>query len=296
MKKSSIYYLFISLRPNVWPRISAEMLLGASLVPHALSKIPEFLLGFLILGPFMSGFSYLLNDISDKKFDRSHPLRKKRPVASGALSTRIAFLTAVVFIFLGLVLSFFISLPFFISCLVLFGSQILYTISLFRLKEVAFADILLNGINAFARFFGAYGIVGGTLSHFPIFFALFAITIKVLLFLGHRWQSRNQEIVLGYKSSVVFLNKTSMRLLVSFLFLIAIFLYTFSLFLYNIPKIAFLYPLFSLLLFLPFIGSFAHGLLFGTEKNEYFRNYLYGVLLLFSFFFFITVQISLASQ
>jgi len=44
----------------------------------------------------ISSAAYLVNDVTDRKFDIAHPLKKHRPVASGVLSSRLAMIAAVV--------------------------------------------------------------------------------------------------------------------------------------------------------------------------------------------------------
>jgi 4-hydroxybenzoate polyprenyltransferase len=44
----------------------------------------------------LSGVVYLLNDVADRERDRAHPVKRRRPVASGALSARAAVAAAVV--------------------------------------------------------------------------------------------------------------------------------------------------------------------------------------------------------
>lgn len=288
--KSVVSSIFTSLRPNVWPRIASEMLFGASLVPHAITKLPEFLVAFLIIGPCIAGGSYLLNDITDVSSDKLHPLRGKRPVPSGLLPIQVASFTVGAIFLLALVASLFASVYLFIFCVILLFSEMLYTIRPFRFKEKAFVDIVLNAVNAFSRFAAAYAVTGGTVSQFPVSIAFFAIGIKVILFIGHRWQSRNQETQLKYTSSVVLLSTTGAKFLFVLLAATIGLLYCFSVFWYHIPLVALSYPVIVFLLLAPFVQSLRKGLLSNTEKNENFRNYLYILLLFFSVSFFLTAQ------
>src|SRR5437016_8711273 len=47
----------------------------------------------------------MLNDVSDRKFDATHPAKKRRPVASGALSVRAAATAAAVLAVAALLLA-----------------------------------------------------------------------------------------------------------------------------------------------------------------------------------------------
>src|SRR5207247_648795 len=53
----------------------------------------------------LSSAVYLLNDVADRKFDAAHPSKKLRPVASGALSVRVAATAAAVLAVAALLLA-----------------------------------------------------------------------------------------------------------------------------------------------------------------------------------------------
>jgi 4-hydroxybenzoate polyprenyltransferase len=55
----------------------------------------KVLTGFIVFS-FVSSIVYILNDISDVESDRQHPVKKKRPIASGAISTGFAYQIALV--------------------------------------------------------------------------------------------------------------------------------------------------------------------------------------------------------
>jgi 4-hydroxybenzoate polyprenyltransferase len=155
----------------------------------------------------------------------------------------------------------------------------------FRFKEVFFLDIFLNAINAGTRFSSGFYLAGGSTVLFPVSFAVFAIVVKVILFLGHRWQSRNQEKHFQFKSTVVLLSKKHMLFLLIFLALLAAISYTISVFEYSLPLYTFLFPIFAGLLLLPIVKT-----LFNVEKKETIRNYLYCIFLIFSLLIFFAAQ------
>jgi 4-hydroxybenzoate polyprenyltransferase len=86
--------LVVSLRPHQWTK---NLLVFA---PLALSKhlfeVEPFLrsLGAFLLFCGLSGAVYLINDVRDVERDRLHPLKRLRPIASGALQPRSALLFA----------------------------------------------------------------------------------------------------------------------------------------------------------------------------------------------------------
>src|SRR5687768_17810512 len=83
--------LFKSLRPAQWTKnliIFAALMLGqrgtspAFLDPQAIAQT----LGAFVVFCVLSGVVYLINDVADRDKDRMHPLKRHRPIASGAVS------------------------------------------------------------------------------------------------------------------------------------------------------------------------------------------------------------------
>ena len=86
----------------------------------------------------ISGAVYLLNDLADIERDRAHPTKRNRPIASGALSARIAIATAVILILTGLASAFVLDLLFGV---VASGYILIQTAYSGRLKNVALLDV-----------------------------------------------------------------------------------------------------------------------------------------------------------
>src|SRR5215468_338968 len=88
--------LLIALRPSQWTKnllVFAGLLFGMQLlVPSAVIRAVAAFVIFCAL----SGVVYLINDIFDRESDRRHPLKAKRPIASGALSVQAAAVAALV--------------------------------------------------------------------------------------------------------------------------------------------------------------------------------------------------------
>jgi 4-hydroxybenzoate polyprenyltransferase len=97
--------LFLSLRPSQWTK--NLFVFGALLFGQRGSQ-PAFL-DPIAIGPAVAAFAifcalsgvvYLVNDVADRESDRRHPLKRKRPIASGAITPSTAIVSAIV---LGLV-------------------------------------------------------------------------------------------------------------------------------------------------------------------------------------------------
>jgi len=140
-KLSSLFQL---LRPQQWYK-NLLVFAGAVFALKLLDFVlwPSMLLGFLILC-LISGANYIVNDIIDIERDRIHPEKKKRPLASGAVSVN----KAVAFCVFAAALSFYgalqLSLGFFLTTLALFLTNLIYT---FILKKVVFVDVLTISVD-----------------------------------------------------------------------------------------------------------------------------------------------------
>ncbi len=107
-----------------------------------MSKLLPCLLGVLCFG-FISSVIYIINDIKDVHFDKLHPKKCLRPIASGAISVKKAIAFAVVLFVLAVVFSavLFIKTPY--SALyagVYFVLNLLYT---YKLKNIPIVDIAI---------------------------------------------------------------------------------------------------------------------------------------------------------
>ena len=82
--------VLVSLRPEQWTK--NLVLLAALAFSKHLFETGPLLRALLALALFcgLSGAVYLVNDVADRDRDRMHPLKRLRPVASGALSPRTA--------------------------------------------------------------------------------------------------------------------------------------------------------------------------------------------------------------
>jgi 4-hydroxybenzoate polyprenyltransferase len=104
--------IFISMRPNQWTK---NLIIFAGLIFSQNLGHPLLLAKAIIavaLFCAISGAVYIINDILDYKSDQLHPVKKQRPIASGALPRSAALAAAVIMGFAGSALSFLINLPF----------------------------------------------------------------------------------------------------------------------------------------------------------------------------------------
>ena len=136
-------------------------------------------LGFLAFSLLASSI-YFLNDIADLNQDRSHPLKKNRPIARGDLPIPVAIFISLVGIISSLYLSSLISLFFFLPLLTYLVLQIMYT---FWLKTIVVADIFSIAAGFVLRIYAGVFLID---AHLPVWFLLCVVSVSLFLAAGKR--------------------------------------------------------------------------------------------------------------
>ena len=155
-------------------------------VPLLVKTIFAFIL-FCVL----SGAAYILNDIRDLEEDKLHPVKSKRPLASGKLKKAHALYALGFLVLSGLVGAFLLNIYFFVALLVYFVLQIAYSS---WLKHVVIIDVFLIAIGYLIRV-----IAGGLAIEVQLSPWLFICTILIALFLA--LSKRRHELILLDKSA-----------------------------------------------------------------------------------------------
>ncbi len=91
--------------------------------------------------------NYVINEWLDAEFDKFHPTKKNRPVVAEGLKTKFILLEYFIFAAVGFVTGWFANKYVFAMEVWLFVMGILYNVRPFRLKEIAFVDVLSESIN-----------------------------------------------------------------------------------------------------------------------------------------------------
>lgn len=105
------------------------------------------IIAFFILC-LLSSTSYVLNDIIDYPYDRKHPTKRNRPIASGEISIQEATFYVFIMTFIALILSLFFSVSFFFLSLAFILLHFLYSLYLKRFPVV---DIFVISISFMLR-------------------------------------------------------------------------------------------------------------------------------------------------
>jgi 4-hydroxybenzoate polyprenyltransferase len=149
-------------------------------------------LGFIALC-LVSSSNYILNDYANIAEDRKHKEKKKRPLASGKISSGLALFVAAVLVVLSLILAMSLSTYFFYLVILMFFLTQLYT--LFFRKEL-FLDILFISINFVIR-----AVAGAVILDVRISPWLILCTFFLSLFIAVG--KRSAEVKSGVKRSVL---------------------------------------------------------------------------------------------
>lgn len=127
----------------------------------------------------LSSASYVLNDIIDYQYDKKHPLKKFRPLASGAITIPQATFALFILTITALILSLYFSLSFFLLAIIFLFLHFFYSLYLKRFPVV---DIFTISFSFVLRTWG--GVVA-TGYHVPIwllmtifFISLFMASVK----------------------------------------------------------------------------------------------------------------------
>ena len=133
----------------------------------------------------LSGVVYLFNDLRDRDADRLHPVKSKRPIASGDLAPGIAGLVAALLAAGALLVAFLLSTNFGLVAALYLGLLTLYSASL---KHFVILDVLTIAIGFVLRTFGGAVVIDVHFSNW-----LLLLTLLGALFLG--LSKRRAELV-----------------------------------------------------------------------------------------------------
>lgn len=127
---------------------------------------------------------YIVNDIVDAPADRQHPFKKKRPIASGALSPTLAAVAAVLFFISAAVVS--LSLGWFFK-----GLLLTYVILQFfyakKLKHIPIIDVVTIATGFLIRIYAGAAVVN---LHTNVWFLLTVISTSLFLAVSKRQSER----------------------------------------------------------------------------------------------------------
>ncbi len=162
-----------------------------------IERLEIIILGIIAFNLIASAV-YIINDLKDIEVDRIHPLKKDRPLASGAVSRSTAVLLLVIFIVSGLVLSYLLNPVFLILLSIYLVLNIAYS---FGLKNIPIVDLFIVSLGFLIRIHSGGILSGVEVSHW---LSIMILLLSLFLVLA----KRRDDLVLQSTSQVV-IRKTS---------------------------------------------------------------------------------------
>jgi 4-hydroxybenzoate polyprenyltransferase len=179
-----------SIRPTQWTKNG--LLFAGALFAHDLTDPRVALrsvLGFICFC-MLSGAIYLANDLRDLEADRLHPVKRKRPIASGDLPPSWAWAALVIIIVAACALAWFLGPTFSITAVAFLLINFLYN---FQLKRLVLLDVISISTGFVLRAIAGVELIRPLEPHVEISPWLLVCTFFLALFLG--FGKRRQEIV-----------------------------------------------------------------------------------------------------
>lgn len=172
--------LFVSLRPHQW--LKNLVVLAALVFSKHLFDAPALARALLALAVFcaLAGAVYLVNDLADLERDRLHPLKRTRPLASGALPPALAR-TAAALLFAGALVASWALGPGFLACALAYPALgVAYSLGL---KHVVILDVLAVALGFVLRAVAGAVAIG---VHFSPWLLVCTILLALFLVLAKR--------------------------------------------------------------------------------------------------------------
>ena len=187
MSNTTAFLVFRSMRPRQWTK---NLILFAALIfsQNIFSPLLLFraVAAFAIFC-FLSGCVYIINDLLDLKQDQIHPIKSKRPLASGKLKPATAVIAAIALFCLSFgSAAAFTNLTFMLVALIYFVLQLAYST---LLKHVVILDVFCIAAGFVLRAIGGAEVIDVPFSTWLLF-----CTMLLSLFLA--LSKRRHELLL----------------------------------------------------------------------------------------------------
>ncbi len=183
--------IFITSRPQQWIKnlfIFAAIIFSQNILN--LSLLGKTIVAFISFCLLSSSF-YIFNDLQDLEEDKRHPLKSKRPLASGRLKKSYALFSFGVLGLLGLIIAASLNWPFLLISVIFFFLQVAYSL---WLKHVVILDVFVIAAGFLIR------VVAGGLA-IKVTLSSWLLICSTLLALFLALSKRRHELVLLSKEA-----------------------------------------------------------------------------------------------
>ena len=175
------------MRPHQWVKnmfLFLPIFFAGELFSH-LTGLLNLCFGFLAFS-FIASSIYIINDYQDREEDRLHPVKKERPLASGAVSVQLAFALLSFLFIAGFGIAYFLDMWFMAVLGIYFVFNLSYSMGL---KNVPLIDLFIISLGFLLR-----TIAGGLVADVLVSQWLMIMVFLLALFLA--LAKRRDDIVL----------------------------------------------------------------------------------------------------
>lgn len=144
---------------NVFVLPGVVAALGTEVAAPTWALLPDLALGLLATG-LVASSNYTINEVLDAPFDRTHPVKRQRPVPSGRVSVPLAYVQWIALAVAGIGLGWWMSTALGVTMLALWIMGCAYNIPPVRTKEIPYVDVLSESINNPLRMLAGWYLVG----------------------------------------------------------------------------------------------------------------------------------------
>ncbi len=175
-QRAKTYPLLVLMRPHQW--LKNTFVLAPLLFSHQFVHLHLCLRAALAFISFciVSSAIYIINDLCDVHEDQQHHTKKLRPIASGAVSSRVAIVLSIVLIGSSIAMAWYVDFYVTIPVLLYAVTHITYSLVL---KRVAILDVMTIAAGFVLRILGGSVAISVAPSHW-----LVICTMMISLFLG----------------------------------------------------------------------------------------------------------------
>lgn len=150
------------------------------------SKYSKLIFGFMAFS-FLASAVYIMNDLKDYSFDKAHPVKQFRPIASGRVNRTAAIIFLFILLIVSLTIAYQLDQTFFLLCLFYFVLNMAYS---FGLKNHSIIDIMIVSSGFLIRVYS-----GGFLAEVPVSHWLAIMILLLALFLA--LAKRRDDLIIG---------------------------------------------------------------------------------------------------
>jgi len=239
--------------------------------------------------------NYTINEVLDAPYDMEHPVKKFRPVPSGEVNIKLAYIQYFILVLAGLVLSYTLNTKFLFSGVLLLVMGLIYNVPPVRSKDLMYFDVLSESINNPIRLLlGWFSVTAVILPPLSIIIAYWMIGAFFMAAkrLGEIRFINDNDTVKIYRKSLA--GYTQEKLLYSIFFYASAFSFTSAIFLIRYKfELILLIPVLALLIAEYLRISFLHNspVQYPEKLYKQTRLVIYCILLMIGFVILIFVKL-----